>query len=353
MSKKASTNEQFSQPKSSNQKPADHVSLKGLLKPLFKKNHIRINGKKTTPENISQTDLFQGLAEKYPTLDNSQQQLASFFTTHLPKQKGFKYINLTHEPLRDKKGLRMDAYDAADKTISLAPLPQEEEYIPNPLLTLIHEGTHALDDLHMKTYQKSAPNFLAKHLKDTPLNKDKAAWYNGAQKLLAIPDFTNAYPYKGTARKNIVDSMFNLRESSEKPKIKDYAAAKVRLDELRDTGELDDDLFFASLSEFPAFFVENLSKPIDVNWETVSDKKSKGTKRKMESPEDNLGRKFLKTIGKDVLKNFHEIQPEFKTKYPEANKNFLRRLADLRNKNKHPTRKEYKKYLTDYMAMEE
>lgn len=337
--------------------PAEQ-SLTGLLKPLFKKNQIKINGKKTTPTDISQTDLFQELVGAYPTLDDSQQQLASFFTTHLPKQKGFKHINLTHKPLRDKKGIRMDAYDAADKTISLAPLTQENEDIPNPLLTLIHEATHALDDLHMKTYQKSAPNFLAKHLKDTPLNKDKADWYKGAQKLLRVKDFTDRYPYKGTegARENIANSMFNLHlppEGQTKPIIKDYAAAKAKLDELRDTGELDDDLFFASLSEFPAFFVENLSKPIDVNWETVSDKKSKGTKRKMESPEDNLGRKFLKTIGKDVLKNFHEIQPEFKTKYPEANKNFLRRLADLRNKNKHPTRKEYKKYLTDYMAMEE
>lgn len=264
--------------------------------------------------------------------NNSAKELSTFISNQLANQDKFQGVNLPATQQTDKSDNPMESYDFGAKTINLHPYGKL-----NPILKYIHEGTHALDDLVMKTYQDKALEFLAKHLKDQEISKDQGKWYTGAQEILPAPDFKKYYPYGKNvnrgALQNINDSMYNLDTPApgKLQPIKTFKKAHEKFTELTNPpayeNNSEDDQLFNTLSEFPAYVVENISN----RWIPPGKDQSHG----------HLGRKFLKKITKDVYKNFQNLEPNFSTTYPNANQSFLDRLAQLRNLTKHPDKDKY------------
>lgn len=323
------------------------------------------------PKKIKEHETFKNFAKQaydFNSLEGGDRELANFIIDQLAVDKGFKGLDLLTKPMFTigKKPIRMDAYNAKNKKISISPFQIKE----NPLIAFMHEATHRIDNAFMKTYQKEAIDFLAKHLGDKNIKTDKGLWYTGAQNILPNKNFLNAYPYKD-ARDNIynsylyaVDAAHNLMTTNIIKKIEDeggvenfqgidlgkgfsegrFKDAADALSYINQQGkeEPNDQYFFNSLSEFPAFAVESLSTPWKIDWKKVSDKNSKTPhKMVMTNPNDNLGRKFLKKITKGVYKNFSNLNEDFSNKYPQVHENFIKRMLDLRNKDKYPKESDY------------
>lgn len=335
---------------------------KDIFSPLIPKILLGDIEEEESAEEL-QEKFFKGLVEDYKKIDKDDigtRELAKFMATQLSKQKDFNGLVLNKKANRDRNGNRVDAYDTEDRNITMAPLDKDVS-TPNPISTLIHEGTHALDHSHMRTYQNSAIDLLAKHLGNTPIDKDNGKWYTGAQEILkvAAPDFHKYYPFKPVGKgkktpsnvvKNIKDSMYNLEPPAklrQPQSILTYGAAKKKLDSLKKIGKKPEhDLFFESLSEFPAFAVESLSKPWNIKWDEPK-KPSKPRSSKAEAVDlpsttkNNLGRKFMKKTTKAVHNNFRELDPDFAKNYPTTDLNFLNRLSELRNINKYPAPEDF------------
>jgi hypothetical protein len=228
----------------------------------------------------------------------------------------------------------------------------------SPFSDFIHEGTHALDNLHMRTYQKEALDFLAKHARDRQGNsltpsQDFGYWYEGARKIIPSRTFNSSKNYnfgvggytKATkndpniypknVKQNIIEGVEQVRNPTNP--LKTYIDAKNSYQILTNKNSE----FLNPLSEFIAFGVENLNKPWSKRLKNI-DYNNKDFLTKDHGP--NLGRKFLKKMTKATYTGFKDIynqQPNpnqgqsFMQAYPDIHNAFLDRLSDLRNVNKH------------------
>jgi hypothetical protein len=351
--------------------------LDSVLAPLIAADKLKINNRFVNDnDKIKNHEVYQQFYN--PQWDNTltpgledlagfiPQQLATINTEQHPISQdkfntGFDYLNLTKQPyFKDKT--RMDFYDMVagpkheDQAIRMS--PTGDETLANPITTLIHEGTHALDDSYMRTYQKEAINALAKIEPKDPTEWkkwfDEGNWYNQAQNILGIEDFKTNYPYNGiNGKENIKRSLSNLTNdystdefnTQNNEEVNNFQSAKKAFEwlvENRPDEAPNSEHFYASLSEFPAFAVQKISE----KW-NIHNKQNIPNWEKDYWQNNNDGRKFLKGITKGVYKNFRELDPEFSTKYPEANKSFLDRITQLRNydKERGQTKDGYKEYL--------
>jgi len=80
---------------------------------------------------------------------------------------------------------------------------------------------------------------------------------------------------------------------------------------------------FNALSEFPAFAMESLHKP----WNPTM----VNSKHPVLTSDENLGRKFLKTMVKGTRRSFNEMEPDFARRYPDVDRNFQDRINEVRN----------------------
>lgn len=311
--------------------------LLGILQPLIDNGKLRINGRKSP--NYNSNEIYQKFHNHYTNqlLSETEKELGRFIPSQLAnlenredKNGTLEYLNLLKRPYKDEQGTRMDYYDSNNQTIKMSPYDTKD----NPIVTLMHEGTHALDDLFMRTYQKEAIDSLAKMESKGKTPLADGSWYDQAQNILNSDIFKEHYSYKSeNAKQNIQDSFSNLAKDNSsdeyKPtEITNFKQAQEALKNLNsETSSPDPSYFFASLSEFPAFAVENISKPWEINannWLAQND-----------------GRKFLKSITKGVYNNFSRLEPKFNEQYPNANQSFTDRISQLRNYAKHPTPAEY------------
>jgi len=225
----------------------------------------------------------------------------------------------------------------------------------SPFKTFIHEGTHALDNLHMRTYQRQALDFLAKHGRDQQGNsitpsQDPGYWYERARKILPSQIFNQGTYKFGTGKydkegyPDVKQSIINdVNFSAPVNQNNNYEQAKDNYQNLQNN----DNQSFMPLSEFTAFAVENLNTP----WKIKSFKDNNDYNNKDfldKAHGQNLGRKFLKKMTKATYTGFKDIynqQPNqgqtFMQAYPAMHQSFVDRLSDLRNVNKYPTQADY------------
>lgn len=279
-----------------------------MITPLLKSKGITLGSKQVKKTDADYRHFLGG----YDRLDLGQKELATFLADQLAKSKSsgrFKGLNLVKSQKYDTSGNPMEAYDFGAKKITLHPHGKE-----NPIVKFIHEGTHALDDSPMKIYQKDAIDFLSKILKRNPIDRDQGEWYTGAQNILpvAAQDFRERYPYLPGVRQNIQDSFYNLKvpQVGKKQDIMSFQQAKEELDRQQEP-EDDSDLLFTSLSEFPAYGVENLFSPWRVTSQTNPHAKG-----------------FLHSIMQGVHRGFSDLGLN-EQNYPLVTKAFGDRMAQL------------------------
>jgi hypothetical protein len=356
--------------------------LDSILAPLITAGKLRINNQNqdniqnpgeiyNDNDKIKKHNVYKKFFDSvlWPSLKPTENDLARFIPHQLATintnqhpisedkfNNGFDYLTLAKTPHRGANNSRMDFYDMEagpsreEQAIRMSPYDAPG----NPQITLTHEGTHALDDAYMRTYQKEAIDALAKmEPQDATEWKtwfDKGDWYNQAQNILDIENFKTYYPYAGiNAQPNIKKSFSNLTNdysdnefnTQKNEEVNNFQSAQKAFEWLaknRPDQAPNSKHFYASLGEFPAFAVQNISNP----W-NISNEKQKANYWQ----NNNDGRKFLKRITKGVYRNFRELDPEFSTKYPEANKSFLDRITQLRNydKPRGQTDDGYKEYL--------
>jgi len=318
--------------------PLLNTSEPHFFRPFIESNKLKISGGKSFPVGIGKE-----LQDNYmnyvsgTSYDEGEGSLADFIATQLALSKDFNGVTLGKDFIKDKAGNSMDAYSFPKKNLNLSQKGIEESH--SPFTTFIHEGTHALDDLRMRTYQKDAIDFLAKNIKN-PINSsegisledDRGGWYRAAQNILPVPSFNKLYPW-GTMDKKfsgavpgIAASIVEADREAGNKNVKggnrinfDYEGPKSDLDTIRGKGNMPSNRLFNGLSEFPAFAMESLHKP----W-IVNDKSHL-------SSDERLGRKFLKTMVKGTRREFNTMEPDFARRYPDVDRNFQDRLNEIRN----------------------
>lgn len=318
-------------------------SYNDILDPLKRASKIQGIGNKNAYNEF----------EQYDTEDIGipQRQLGQFITNQLANLEDnenaldiFNKLNIYTTPPPSGAN-NPNAYDPNERTIGLNTYKDEYEDI-NPLITLIHEGTHALDDLYIRNSQEAAIKALAK-MEHNKGGKQKNLltypndWYEQAQKILDIPRFTEEYPLERNSSDNTYRHPAGygkpiLAEEKEKlsshvgQNISNFKDVKKYLGDK--TEQFEHHLFEEPFTEFTAHAVENIHNP----WE-INNEKSKANYWK----NNNTGRKFLKDVTKGVYRNFQKLDPQFSTSYPEANQAFLDRISQLRNYKKYPTSNDY------------
>lgn len=317
--------------------------LPPFLKPLFDANKLTVkSGTEANPKNdmpLSLTDprnnsnprYFEELNEFNDKLSPSQQELSKFVLSQLAASPGFKGINLYERPVGGPS-VTAGAYNFGNKDINFNRLQSSYYGTFNPVIGLMHEGTHALDDSDMKTYQKGAMGFLNKHIVDKTTGApipimdpaNTGDWYTGAQNILGNNDFLTKYPFLGNPRdtdnaagghKAIAQDFQDYKQARAKsiPPLNSITYQDI-YNQLSRPGAIKkppgdypdkkgvqysyngDDAQFAQLSEFPAFMVEGLGTSFNVPWVGVAPHATVDTRQGY----SNLGRKFLKKIVNDT-----------------------------------------------------
>lgn len=298
--------------------------------------------------HVSNNEIYNDLNKSINSLNPTQQELANFIFNKLGQNENFKGLNLYNE--EPKEGGSEGYYNMhpSDREMTLF---RSYKGKTNPLLTMIHEGTHFLDDEYMRNYQKPAFTFLNKHQGNVSIKDDKGNWYTHAQNILNPKGhFKQAYPFKELKAEDGPNSLklhYNrIYEANDKP-IPDndnlnYSTLYNALNESGVEGQI-----FSPLSEFTTFGIENLHTPWNINWKKIKDISN------VQGPnQSDLGRKFLKKMTKATYTGFRDIynqQPNqgqsFMDAYPAMHKSFVDRLSDLRNVNKYPTQPDYENRL--------
>jgi len=363
----------------------DLLPYNDILRPLIDSNKILENGKKIPEQDRYNNSAYRDFI-RHDTEDikNSQRQLGQFITEQLarlsqgiPKKAfdAFNSLNIrTKPPELEESGSESTTdedpylddlyedrlvYDPNNMSIALNTFVNPLDPLNNPLVTLIHEGTHALDDLYMRNSQEAAINTLAKMeqpIKQSDernlLTQDRS-WYNQAQSILDSPSFITHYPLGGyiEVADNEQESEANSYGANrlDKEQRRMITRLKKPIKNFRDTRDLignrtdnyQNGFFEEPFTEFTAYSVENLHRP----WNIHNNQNDKKTGNYWEYFND--GRRFLKAITKGVYRNFRELDPEFSTNYSDANQAFLDRITQLRNydKLKGQTEDAYKKHL--------
>lgn len=352
ITKKAKVNQQY--------------SYENILRPLIEFGKLSLDDKDVNATDIIQHPGFKSFL-KYDNneANDTQRQLAHFMYNNLaefPSSANEKKVNNFNKLniINKRKDKRSDAYSPSTRSIDLNINKNNlDDYTSvNPLIPLIHEGTHALDDLYMKIPQREAMDILTtmenpKEGKQQNLlykeghNRD---WYNQAQYILDSPDFTNWYPLEldpdsnsesdeeeqypeGYGDTTLDTGLRQLKTFTGRKDISNFTDARTALYE--EDPDNEQNFFFKPFSEFTAYSVENLHRPWNIH-NNQNDKKTGNYWKYF-----NDGRRFLKGITKGVYRNFRELDPEFSTRYPDANQAFLDRISQLRNYEKYPTAQEY------------
>lgn len=191
-------------PKDLGATPIDYLSI---LNPLIDNSKLQING---ANYNDNFETLGDFLNKENDSITIQQKELGQFITSQLaafkkniPNNKAFdsfNKLNIRTSPTgaKDKIG-----YDPNNRSISLNTYEDEYDNL-NPLITLIHEGTHALDNLYMRNSQDAAVNTLAKmerakegRAERNLLSNNNRLWYTQAQNILNIPSFSARYSLSG------------------------------------------------------------------------------------------------------------------------------------------------------------
>ncbi len=214
----------------------------------------------------------------------------------------------------------------------------------NPIITLIHEGTHALDDEHMRTYQEPTMSFLKKHLGATKIKDDKGEWYTGAQRILPnSEEFKRQYPFSNLKEgddslqrhyaQQLIDNQNDQNIQDEPTYIDLLNSLTIKGAETIKKGRT-----YSPMSEFPSFIIEGLDKSWTTQIPQNTNQPSSSSRSRRESPLDpipNLGRKYLKKMTKATYQGFKKIDPDFNKKHPQTLEAFKQRIDDLRNLTKY------------------
>jgi len=189
-----------------------------FFRPLIESNKLKFSNAKLFPVGIGKQ-----LQDNYmnhvsgTSYDEGEGSLADFIASQLAQSKDFNGVTLGKDFIKDKAGNSMDAYSFLKKNLNLSQKGIEESH--SPFTTFIHEGTHALDDLRMRTYQKDAIDFLAKNIKNPnnssegiSLEDDRGGWYQAAQNILPVPSFNKMYPW-GTIGKSFSGAVPGIADS--------------------------------------------------------------------------------------------------------------------------------------------
>ena len=185
----------------------------------------------------------------------------------------------------------------------------------NPLVTFIHEGHHALDDLWMKTYQKAAINYLAKKEQKDENQRttfDSKQIYNQARDIINNQSLLN-YDFDST--KDFANLGKNPDGSSTKKLISNFREAKTELDNIFSSNQ-DPGGTFLNFSEFAAHLLENISMPLNIGTDSSNKR----------------GRKFLYNILTEIHKN-HKPAIDLK-EYNDLDQAFQARIKELYNSKK-------------------
>lgn len=296
-------------------------------------------------------EIFNKLNDGYKRYNNKPvyQDLANFIVPRLINQQNFNNANLYNNFLSSKS---KNFYDSENKSLNVH-ISSPTASMDNPIIRLIHEGTHGLDNLQMKTYQNPTFDFLSKHLGNQPISQDQGNWYTGAQTILNNNTFKgNAYNYNdespGNVRQNIINDANQFLFNNQPPHNMSFTDINQALTNASDDEK---DGLFMQMSEFPAFAVEQLDKPLDVRWkEKGGNEINPENHPRAGQPvyemtgvngQTNLGRKFLRRVTKDVYQNFQNLDSGFDVNYPEAAQAFRDRITELRNKNKYMNPQDY------------
>jgi hypothetical protein len=284
----------------------------------------------------SQLDLGQYIA----------QQLANFKypPENLPNKalNNFNRLNIrTQKPQTPEENAKMKVgYDTIDRNISLNTYDDV-----NPLTYLIHEGTHALDDLYMRTPQQEAIDTLAsiESKKRPPENilqnilvndnqeNNKRGWYDQVQEILNDDAFNTSYN-KDWAKEQLKSDLSDMQQYQGGQEVENFRDVQKFLTTRGRKDNYENQFFQSPFHEMTAHAIENLDNP----WNISNDQKKANYWHN-----NNDGRRLLKNITKGVYRNFQELDQEFSTKYPEANQSFLDRITQLRNYEKYHTAEEY------------
>jgi predicted house-cleaning noncanonical NTP pyrophosphatase (MazG superfamily) len=322
-----------------------------FLQSLQNPNKVNTFQKENKPaQDTYKNSIFNKLREGYQKYYNKPvyQNLADFIVPQLINHNNFVNANLYDSFSKAKS---KNLYDSENKSLDVR-VSSPQSSIDNPIITLIHEGTHGLDNLQMKTHQNPTFDFLSKHLGNQPISQDQGNWYTGAQTILNNNTFKgNAYNYNespGNVRQNIINDANQFLFNNQPPHNMSFTDINQALTNASDDEK---DGLFMQMSEFPAFAVEQLDKPLDVRWkEKGGNEINPENHPRAGQPvyemtgvngQTNLGRKFLRRVTKDVYQNFQNLDSGFDVNYPEAAQAFRDRITELRNKNKYMNPQDY------------
>ena len=274
-----------------------------ILDPLLKAKLLRFSDKydpKVIPKEPSRSQIINDPRYTFfanqlkPALLKEESgekkvQLADFIINNLTKKDipgasgNLDYVELLTNPYKTSPNTRMDFYSGF-----LGPKGEENEQKQgivmspfnssvNPITTLMHEGTHALDDFLMRTYQKEAIDTLAKEEKKGSIGQEGEGFekltrlYEGARDILGNTDFSNRYNFKDAYDKNIKGSFKDLSAlEDDKSPVTNFQQAQTALNSIRGRDQEPPSNSFFDFSEFPAFAMERLFDPWKIDAKTKS-----------------------------------------------------------------------------------
>jgi hypothetical protein len=292
------------------------------------------------PSRDKTPEIYNDINSSKSLLSQSQIDLANFIFREMGNNANFPKLNLNNKTPSRKDPQAYYNMRPENREITMY---RPDNPSINPLTTLMHEGTHFLDDERMRTYQQPAINFLNKHMGKIRTDQDTGDWYTHAQNILpSRKDFTIGYPFSkvksgADSLKNHYVQQYLDNPGSQQPTTDPtYSDLHTSLNLPNKEGRI-----YSQMSEFPGFIVEGLDQPWVVDWV------QKGNQQVPQSqvqnyPYSNIGRKFLKKMTKATYTGFrdiynqHPIQDQtFIQSYPSMHQSFLDRLSDIRNVNKH------------------
>ena len=238
-----------------------------------------------TRRNYEQNPFYDALKKGYSELeqahtpaDITRLDLADFIMDRLPRLKnyhgGADYTGLrrplnairyyTEHPSPQERLL--GAYNPEAAIIKLYPHYRKTD---NPLLTLLHEGTHGLDHLFMRSYQLPAVTALNYAQRDSSPHFSMPDILEGTKSILGDPRFKDKiYSYDRTFGPDIQQSFKELSPLPPAPPISDFYGAREKLFDLRKQHTHPSAHPFQHLSELTAYGTENLPYRWNVNEQT-------------------------------------------------------------------------------------
>lgn len=306
------------------------------------------------PSRAKSPEIYNEINRSRSLLPESQIDMANFIFRELGNNANFPQLNLNNKtPTRKDPQAYYNMRPENREITMYRPLNPNI----NPLTTLMHEGTHFLDDERMRTYQQPAMNFLNKHKANVRTDQDTGDWYTHAQNILpSRASFKNAYPFDKV--KSGQDSLKNHYDQLHYDNDVEVNIANPTYSDLNKSLKLPnkEGRIYSQLSEFPGFIAEDLNEPWKIKWVQQGNQQVPQS-QDQNYPYSNIGRKFLKKMTKATYTGFKDIynqQPNpnqsFMEAYPAMHQSFVDRMSDLRNVNKYPNVDNYKQHINKFVT---